>query len=92
MSKPYVVGIDIGGTNTVFGIVDARGSILATGSIKTQKYTEINDYVNALYEELTRLLKQENVLDQIAGIGIVPPTATISPATSSLHPTCPGKG
>ena len=39
MSKPYVVGIDIGGTNTVFGIVDARGSILATGSIKTQKYT-----------------------------------------------------
>ena len=23
MEKPYVVGIDIGGTNTVFGIVDA---------------------------------------------------------------------
>ena len=56
MSKPYVVGIDIGGTNTVFGIVDARGSILATGSIKTQKYTEITDYVNALHEELSRLL------------------------------------
>ena len=61
MSKPYVVGIDIGGTNTVFGIVDARGSILATGSIKTQKYTEITDYVNALHEELSRLLAQENV-------------------------------
>lgn len=70
MSKPYVVGIDIGGTNTVFGIVDARGSILATGSIKTQKYTEITDYVNALHEELSRLLAQENVTDQIAGIGI----------------------
>ena len=28
MEKPYVVGIDIGGTNTVFGIVDARGTIL----------------------------------------------------------------
>lgn len=35
MQKPYVVGIDIGGTNTVFGIVDARGSVLATSSIKT---------------------------------------------------------
>ena len=35
MEKPYVVGIDIGGTNTVFGIVDARGTILASGSIKT---------------------------------------------------------
>ena len=48
MSKPYVVGIDIGGTNTVFGIVDALGSILATVSINPQKYTEITDYVNAL--------------------------------------------
>ena len=27
MEKPYVVGIDIGGTNSVFGIVDARGTI-----------------------------------------------------------------
>ena len=29
MEKPYVVGIDIGGTNTVFGVVDARGICLA---------------------------------------------------------------
>ena len=28
MSKPYVVGIDIGGTNTVSGVVDSRGTIL----------------------------------------------------------------
>ena len=28
MEKPYVVGIDIGGTNSVFGIVDARGTII----------------------------------------------------------------
>ena len=24
--KPYVIGLDLGGTNSVFGIVDARGS------------------------------------------------------------------
>ena len=36
MEKPYVVGIDIGGTNTVFGIVDARGTIIASGAVKTQ--------------------------------------------------------
>ena len=34
MSKPYVIGIDIGGTNTVFGIVDARGHVVASDSIK----------------------------------------------------------
>ena len=43
MSKPYVVGIDIGGTNTVFGIVDARGTIIASGSIKTNKFNEVED-------------------------------------------------
>ena len=45
MSKPYVVGIDIGGTNTVFGIVDARGNVLASNSIKTAKHAKIEDYV-----------------------------------------------
>ena len=42
MEKPYVVGIDIGGTNTVFGVVDARGTILYSGSIKTGKYADVN--------------------------------------------------
>ena len=40
MEKPYVVGIDIGGTNTVFGIVDARGTIIASSSIKTARSEE----------------------------------------------------
>ena len=38
IEKPYVVGMDIGGTNTVFGIVDQRGNVLATDYIKTQSY------------------------------------------------------
>ena len=52
MSKPYVVGIDIGGTNTVFGIVDARGVVLASSSIKTAKHSNINDYIDELHRRL----------------------------------------
>ena len=48
MEKPYVVGIDIGGTNTVFGIVDARGTIIASGSIKTGAHDQADDYVDAV--------------------------------------------
>ena len=48
MEKPYVVGMDIGGTNTVFGIVDSRGNVLASDSIKTQEYDKIDDYVDAV--------------------------------------------
>ena len=47
MEKPYVVGMDIGGTNTVFGIVDSRGNVLATDSVKTQSFSKIEDYVEA---------------------------------------------
>lgn len=92
MSKPYVVGIDIGGSNTVFGIVDARGSILASGSIKTQKYAEINDYVNDLSNELVRLLEQENVKDQIEGIGIGAPNANYFTGNIEHAPNLPWKG
>lgn len=73
MSKPYVVGIDIGGTNTVFGIVDARGHIVASDSIKTKKHVEFDDYIADLHEGLSRLLRQHECEDQIQGIGIGAP-------------------
>ena len=43
--KPYVIGLDLGGTNSVFGIVDARGQIISTTAIKTQAYPDVEDYV-----------------------------------------------
>lgn len=71
--KPYVVGIDIGGTNTVFGIVDARGQVLASDSIKTMKYVDFDDYVEELHKELSRLIKASDMEDKIQGIGIGAP-------------------
>lgn len=73
--KPYVVGIDIGGTNTVFGIVDARGVVIASSSIKTQKYADVNDYIDDLHKELTRLIEANDAVDKIHGIGIGAPNA-----------------
>lgn len=75
MSKPYVLGIDIGGTNTVFGIVDARGAVIASSSIKTRKHNNINDYIDELHTEITRLLEQNDAVDKIHGIGIGAPNA-----------------
>ena len=75
MSKPFVVGIDIGGTNTVFGIVDARGTVIATGSIKTRKHSNINDYIEELHGELSKLIVASDAEDKIADIGIGAPNA-----------------
>ncbi len=69
MEKPYVIGIDMGGTNTVFGVVDARGHVIARSSIKTQQYADINDYVGALHAELIKLIDSVGGIDLIRGIG-----------------------
>lgn len=73
--KPYVIGIDMGGTNTVFGIVDARGVVLTSDSIKTRKHSNINDYIDELYNGVTRLIDSVDAKDQILGIGIGAPNA-----------------
>jgi glucokinase len=73
--KPYVLGIDIGGTNTVFGIVDTRGAVIASASIKTAKHNNIEDYIDDLYTEATRLIEANDAVDKIGGIGIGAPNA-----------------
>ncbi len=46
--KEIVAGVDIGGTNTVLGLVDRTGKVLAEKSLNTTDYPEINDFVEAL--------------------------------------------
>ena len=73
--KPYVIGIDIGGTNTVFGIVDARGVVIASSSIKTLKHADVNDYIDELYQAVTHLLETHDAVGKVHGIGIGAPNA-----------------
>ena len=69
MNKPYVLGLDMGGTNSVLGVVDARGHVLGRTSIKTQAYRDINDYVNALYEEAQKIIEPLGGMEMVRGIG-----------------------
>ena len=73
--KPYVIGIDIGGTNTVFGIVDARGTVIASSSIKTAKHAKVEDYVDELYASITDLIERNDAVGKINGIGVGAPNA-----------------
>ncbi len=75
MNKPYVIGIDMGGTNTAFGIVDTCGKVIAGGSIKTRKHNNIEDYIDELHGELTRLIEENDAQDKVQGIGIGAPNA-----------------
>ncbi len=92
MEKPYVVGIDIGGTNTVFGIVDARGSILCSSSIKTQAYDDVNKYADAVCENLLPLIDSVGGKDKIKGIGVGAPNGNYYNGTIEFAPNLPWKG
>ena len=59
----------------MFGIVDARGQVVASGSIKTQKHTDFDSYIKELHAEMERLIKANDVEGQIQGIGIGAPNA-----------------
>ena len=75
MAKPYVIGIDMGGTNTAFGIVDERGNVIASDSIKTAKHSNITDYIDELHTEIMRIVVANDAEDKINGIGIGAPNA-----------------
>ena len=65
----------MGGTNTAFGIVDARGTVIASSSIKTGKHSKIEDYIDELYTEINRIIVANDAEGKINGIGIGAPNA-----------------
>lgn len=89
MAKPYVIGIDMGGTNTVFGIVDARGTVIASDSIKTAKHSDFNDYIDELHTELTRIIKANDAEGKIQGIGIGAPNGNYYTGLIDQAPNLP---
>ncbi|KAA6331142.1 Glucokinase [termite gut metagenome] len=92
MERSYVVGIDIGGTNTVFGIVDARGGIIASSAIKTQGYSEVETYVDEVCKNLSLIIESEGGIEKIKGIGIGAPNGNYYNGTIEFAPNLPWKG
>ena len=86
MMKPYVIGLDLGGTNSVFGIVDSRGEIKATTAIKTQGYDKVEDYVDAAVEALKVIIDQVGGIGTIKAMGIGAPNGNFYTGTIEFAP------
>ena len=87
--KPYVIGLDLGGTNSVFGIVDARGDIKATTAIKTGGFNTADDYVNAAIEAIQPIIEQVGGIEKIKSMGIGAPNANYYNGTIEFAPNLP---
>ena len=73
--KKLAAGIDIGGTNTAFGLVDRDGNMYAEAVIPTTDFPDFDDYVNELYITVEKMLKTAGPDAELAGVGIGAPAA-----------------
>ncbi len=72
----YAIGMDIGGTNTVFGIVDKEGKVLATDSVKTRDFPVIDGYIKTVSSRVKQLCDKHGIKQSdIVGLGIGAPNA-----------------
>ena len=87
--KNVVAGVDIGGTNTIFGLADKDGKVLAESRILTRDYPDINDFTEALSQSIMKLVTNDV---KLMGIGIGAPNAHYYKGTIELAPNLPWKG
>lgn len=92
MNKPYVIGMDMGGTNTVFGIVDARGNVISKAAVKTGIHQDIKLYVQDIYDELIKLIDDVGGVSVIKGIGVGAPNGNYYTGNIEFAPNLNWKG
>ncbi|HWR32018.1 MAG TPA: ROK family protein [Chitinophagaceae bacterium] len=69
----FAIGIDIGGTNTKFGIVDHHGHILKQDRLLTNKYDAVQDFIDELHDKLLPMINENGGIGNFSGIGIGAP-------------------
>ncbi|MBN3034425.1 MAG: ROK family protein [Bacteroidales bacterium] len=86
------IGIDIGGTNTVMGLVDREGSILKRHIIPTDTHPDYSIYMNSLCAAIDTLISKEGSETSIRGIGVGAPNGNYYNGTIEFAPNLKFKG
>ncbi|HRH48875.1 MAG TPA: ROK family protein [Panacibacter sp.] len=90
--EPLVIGIDIGGTGTKFGIVDRVGNVLFSGDISTKKHKQVEPFIDELHEHLKVLIDKAGGVGRMKGIGVGAPNGNYYTGTVEYAPNLPWKG
>ena len=69
----FAIGIDIGGTNTKFGVVDKQGKILFQDRMLTNEGNDVQDFIDELHKKLMPLIEKSGGIENFAGIGVGAP-------------------
>ncbi|HUQ96014.1 MAG TPA: ROK family protein, partial [Chitinophagaceae bacterium] len=91
-SNEFAIGIDIGGTNTKWGLVNHRGEIIQKGDLRTDAFPTIEQFIDALYLTLKPLIDLYNTDGNIKGIGVGAPNGNFYSGTIEYAPNLIWKG
>jgi len=89
--RDLIVGIDIGGTNTKYGIANGDGNILYRGELRTDQHQTIHTFIEELYEKLSPAIGDAGG-NRIKGIGIGAPNGNIYTGAITNAPNLHWKG
>src|SRR5215216_6467327 len=92
LSNEFAIGVDIGGTNTKYGIVNHRGDILEKGELKTDAYPTIESFIDGLYETLMPIISANTDEGKVKGIGVGAPNGNFYTGTIEYAPNLHWKG
>ena len=86
----YVIGLDLGGTNSAFGIVDANANVVAEVSVPTRGHgPEVDQYVADCVEALRPLIEQVGGISRIKAMGIGAPNGNYYTGCIEFAPNLP---
>jgi glucokinase len=91
-SYELAIGIDIGGTNTKYGIINHRGEILEKGDIRTDTHETVDSFIDAVYEVMAPLIKAHESDGTVKGIGVGAPNGNFYTGTIDYAPNLAWKG
>lgn len=91
MTQALALGIDIGGTNTSFGIVTETGELLIKGRLHTASHKTLEEYIAVLKEAVMPAMEEAGI-ENIKGVGVGAPNGNFFTGEIAFAPNLPWKG
>ncbi|MEP1096333.1 MAG: ROK family protein [Cyclobacteriaceae bacterium] len=82
------LGVDVGGTNSKFGITDRVGNVIVQSKINTQGYLDFSGFIQELKIQVGRI----HSLEEVVGIGVGAPNGNFYKGTIEYPPNLPWVG
>ncbi len=88
ITNDIALGIDIGGTNTAYGLVDKSGKVLYANSISTKKYATAELLIEDIYNDISKKDSSKHLM----GIGVGAPNGNCMTGNIEFAPNLQWKG